>query len=121
MIPEYIDLLLEFTPQEERTRALNMFDVDSGGLTPLVALAVAPSFDSNPDLRFQMANKLMALGADKNITDVFGETALGKFRGVRGNFGWGQTPSDIDRLYKGMELLLRPTCGPTGADDSYTT
>jgi hypothetical protein len=130
MIPEYIELLLEFTHSPaERRCALNKFD-DEEGLTPLMIVAISPNISSNFELRVQMANKLIALGADKNVADVFGETALGKFRAatrlssrdnVAALFGWAQppTPADLDRERRRMEQLLRPVGGPTAADNSY--
>jgi hypothetical protein len=97
MIPEYIDLLLEFTPPSERRCPLNKFD-DDEGLTPLMIVAAGPTISSNPELRVHMTNKFIALGADKSLADGFDETALGKFRATQRSpvlnvgalFGWAQ-------------------------------
>jgi hypothetical protein len=128
MIPEYIDLLLEFTPPSERRCALNKFD-DDEGLTPLMIVAAGPTISSNPELRVHMTNKLIALGADKSLADGFDETALGKFRATQRSpvlnvgalFGWAQqsTQAGLARERIRMEQLLRPIFGPTAADNSY--
>jgi hypothetical protein len=131
MTPDYIDLLLEFVPDAVEQR-LVLNKRDAGGLTPLMAAVVSPHSSSSKSMarnaRFQMAEKLIHLGADKNITDAAtGETALGKYRRMKRSMSdfrnmigmqHNHSRTDVD-LESRLEELLRPVGGPTAADDAY--
>jgi hypothetical protein len=136
MTPEYIDLLLEFVPDDVNERRSVLNNPDSAGLTPLMAAAATATSSSAVSIasnaRFQMAEKLIDLGADKNITDASGETALGKYRRMkrsmtdfRNMFGLQQhhhhrADTDSDhREHSRLGQLLRPFGGPTAADTAY--
>jgi hypothetical protein len=121
MTPEYIDLLLEFLPVTERRSLLNKFD--STGLTPLMVAASVSRFSDQPELRYRTAEHLIDLGANKNITEACGETALGRFRDMRRSMTDREDVHDMDdesnrRHAESMERLLRPIGGPTAADDA---
>jgi hypothetical protein len=123
MTPEYIDLLLEFVPRAEHHSLLNMFDSD--GSTPLMVVASQSRFSDKPELRFRTAERLLELGADKNIADASGETALGRYRDMKRAMTDLQDPCDVEedqekvaREHALMERLLWPLDGPTAADDA---
>jgi hypothetical protein len=123
MTPEYIDLLLELVPHAEQHSLLNRFD--STGLTPLMVVASQSRFSDKPELRFRTAEYLLQLGADKNITDASGETALGRYRDMKRALTDRQDLCDVEddqeksaRDHARMERLLWPLGGPTAADDA---
>jgi hypothetical protein len=112
MIPEYVDLLLEFAPDAERLSVLNKRNL--AGLTPL--MVVAATSPSNPNSCSQIVEKLIHLGADKGLTDASCETALGKFRGMkqsmtdfRNMIGFQRNSAEMnwEREHARMEQLLR--------------
>jgi hypothetical protein len=83
-----------------------------------MAVALSSPYDSNLKPYVEMAEKLIELGADKGISDVFGETALGKFLYMIQSM---QQPrdDDLDSELIRVEQLLRPDGGPKAADDYY--
>jgi hypothetical protein len=128
LVPEYIDLLLEFVPEDHRRAALNKFS--TRGITPLMAVASTKHSPGSLQQRVEMVEKLIGLGADTSISDVFGETALGKFRAMkqamadaRLRFGYHSPQPHQEDLEAGhdvrLEQLLRPVGGPSAADESY--
>ena len=97
-IPEYIDLMLGFLPnqdekqQQQQRDALNLPDED--GTTPLMAAVGASSSllslnhddgcsEEQEKMRYQMVKKLIQLGADKSRKDATGKTALKLFRDTK--------------------------------------
>jgi hypothetical protein len=121
---EDLELLLEFAHESERREILNCFD--SFGYTPLMVATVSGL--GTPEERYRVLEKLIDLGADKNISGASGETALGSYRGqrqlmndFRNTFGLTSHPQQIaeDEFHPRLEFLLRPSGGPTSADDSY--
>ena len=127
LVPEYIELLMDFVPQDKKRDAIN--SLDSRGESPLRIAASSLNFPSlRPKIRLQTCKKIIELGGDKDLVDCNGLSAFGKFRladrgardfwGCHGNLHFGnpsysaQTEFDID-----MELLLEPSTGPTAADE----
>jgi hypothetical protein len=122
---ETLDLLLEFAPQSERPEILD--HLDHSGLTPLIVAAGVSL--SSPEKRYRMLVKLINLGADKNIVDASGETALGSYRERRRSVGDFHNVYHLSvassetqmgpEFHARFESLLRPSGGPTRADDAY--
>jgi len=127
-ITEYIDLLLDLAPVNERIMAMN--NIDSNGLTPLHCALMATPELSNADMYYDFVQHLLARGADKNIVDTFGRTPLGQYRLVicsRNNFSnafdlaavnaeRGDTEEAWNPIHQRMERALMPIGGETDAD-----
>lgn len=116
----YVEMLLEFVPNSRKVRAINC--VDQYGKTPLMTAASSLHF-SDPEVRFQMCDKLIQLNADKNMTDEAGRTALGHFRmsdqsmsDFNNTFGMDPRGPREAEVSRRMETLLMPLMGPTPAD-----
>ena len=120
--PEYIELLLEFVPECKKRQVINKLDLN--GETPLRTAAMNGMFSSiYPDIRFKTCQKIIDLGGDRNLVDSAGLTALGKFR--KADWDRGGASSQANPNYRvqvesalALEELLRPTLGPTAADDA---
>lgn len=106
----FFDILFDKVPVQDRRSAINK--QDPKGLTPLMAAAMASNCESLTefeDHRYRFIDRLIDLGADKSITDITGETALGKYRG---------RPCDEAEAHQRYETTLCPLSGPTTADDA---
>jgi hypothetical protein len=119
---EYLDLLLESAPASERLEIVNY--LDDNGDTPL--MVAAGSGVGSAETRYRVLEKLIDLGADKNIVDASGETALGSYRGQRqrkndflNTFRLTSQIAEDATFDQRLELLLQPSGGPTSADDAY--
>jgi hypothetical protein len=121
---EDLELLLECAHESERREILSCFDCV--GYTPLMVATVSGL--GTPEELYYILEKLIELGADKDIGDASGETALGSYRGqrqlmndFRNTFGLSSQHQQIaeDAFHQRLELLPRPSGGPTSANDSY--
>lgn len=110
-----MDVLLQKVPKSELPIVLNR--LDESGTTSLMKAANAGFNDYQR--QYRMIEKLLMLGADKDIVDVLGETALGKF--FHREIGRNQyAKSSQEQLWAvRTERLLRPVDGPTTADLAY--
>ena len=115
---EYIDLLLEYIPEHEKvTTIINSLDVHSQ--TPLMVCAAGKESGA---AKLRTCEKLVALGANKSITDHSGRSALGYFRLSRRNavdlvITFGLNGEDKDAATSAeLERLLMPLTGETEAD-----
>ena len=76
-------------------------------------------------LRADMCRKLLHLGADRNLTDPAGRTALGMlFKAHRAEYDMlcvlEDNPTDwFFAEFEELKNLLRPTRGPTEAERAY--
>ncbi len=122
--PFYLHLVFNLIPNATAQElALNSFD--QHGKTPLMVAACSDNFNrSTIGNRLKMCQLLIQLGADKNIVDASGLTALGWYRKTcRANRdcyaviggGLGRTADDD---LQDMDCLLLPLKGPTVADDA---
>jgi len=126
LVHEYVDELLKQLPVEERKQALN--SLDCLGNTPL--MIAAGQDDSRGDdrrgKRFHFCQYLLNLGADADKLDEKGKSALGHYRqSYRDGLDVMRafsliSRSDVDQIVavnREMESLLRPSMGPSAADD----
>ena len=130
LLPEYIELLLTFVPEEKKRCLINALDQHGG--TPLMVAAMSRNLDADTvGLRAETCRRLMDLGADKNIADAQGFTALGRYRLAYRKFmdmyhttstgSFGRNSETCQALVSAdpvMEALLRPIGGATPADDA---
>ena len=130
----YMQIILDLLPEaQQKIKALNQFD--RNGLTPLMLVASKASspadfhpystaFELSKDMLkfYNFVESLIGLGADKNITNKTGRSALGYFwTGLEGRHITRatfripdmQNGADIRR----MEGLLTPDQGATPADE----
>lgn len=127
LVHEYVEELLKHVPIEEKKQALNAFDCD--GNTPL--MVAAGQDDSRRDdlrgKRVHFCQHLLHLGADADKLDEKGTSALGHYRQsyrdaldfMRAYFF--MSSMDVDEIVAvnlEMESLLRPSMGPSAADDN---
>eukprot|EP00978_Attheya_sp_CCMP212_P010100 scaffold24250_cov61-Attheya_sp.AAC.1 len=122
----YIEMLMGFLPSDQKTQAINGFD-QKNGVTPLM-LAAAKIVDNTRDTQLQTCRLLLNLGANNDIVDASGMTALGRFRDSQrssNDFINSMMPSRAGREQDAkeqhnqqMEALLMPSSGPTEADDT---
>jgi hypothetical protein len=120
--PLYLHLVVNLIPNAA-TQELALNSFDQFGKTPLMSAACSDNFDrSTVGNLLKMCQLLIQLGADKNMVDASGLTALGWYRKTcRANRdcyafiggGLGRTDNSVD-----MERLLLPFKGPTVADDA---
>jgi hypothetical protein len=119
-----LELALQFIPAEDRTQLVN--SLDRNGATPLMVAACA---NCGSDKMVKLCLFLINLGADKDIVDAGGMTALGKFRTLvrsRTDYTRAMLPQEViarqrqssAELSRRMEPLLMPSNGPTEADDA---
>ena len=115
---EYIDLLLEYIPEHEKVKTIiNSLDVHFQ--TPLMVCAAGTESGA---AKLRTCEKLVALGANKSITDHSGRSALGYFRLSRRNAvdalgSLGLYGEDKDAATSAeLERLLMPLTGETEAD-----
>jgi hypothetical protein len=120
---DYVELLLSFVSRQNQWKTINKVDVH--GVTPLM-LAAGSNLSTSADNRFQVCENIISLGADKDITDDTGLTALGHFRkSERATHDqaqvFGMSMLDANRpedWAQRMERLLVPSNGPTAQDQS---
>jgi hypothetical protein len=110
-------LVTLFPSDDERVKALNT--KNKLGLTPLMLVAGNEEYKYNTaDQQYNMVKRLIELGADKDLIAPDGKTAFGKFQSSRTRM-W-KIPSETsedEACFRHCEELLRPTGGPTEADD----
>jgi hypothetical protein len=121
--PEYIDLLLEYIPDQEKAKTI-INSLDASFQTPLMCAAACGMESGAAKLR--TCEKLVDLGADKSITDPAGRSALGCFRMSRrsafdfvNSVGWDREDKDAATSAE-LEKLLEPLAGETEADKAIT-
>jgi hypothetical protein len=120
---DYIELLLSFVSKPNQRKTIDR--VDLHGVTPLM-LAAGSNLSTSADNRFQVCEKIIALGADKDIADDTGLTAFGHFRkSERATHDQAQVlgmsmldASRPEDWAQRMERLLAPSSGPTAQDQS---
>jgi len=117
LIPSYIEMLMEFIPENRQQHAINAFD--RYGNTPLMTAA-------SRSYSIDTCKRLLQEGADKNIVSPLGFTALGKFREEQKRkldflYISGSTEKIHEALRVGqiMENLLMPISGPTALDQTF--
>ena len=120
------DFLYNLVPSNEKSIAID--EVDFAGCTPLFAAAQSvPCQVADADEQYELVEKLLNLGADKNHIDSKGRTALGMYRSsVRSRdelvdmfssrSGKNQNEDGWNSKHERMEELLMPTEGETEAD-----
>jgi len=119
--PEFIEILIGCVPKSERMAALNL--ADSVGCTPLMLAVKAECSDSEHKRNMQLRTCQMLLnyGADRDIQDLDGRTALGVFRYSMRDIKDFLKIRDLDVRHdaihvREMESLLMPSSGTTRAD-----
>ena len=119
--PEFIEILIGCVPKSERMAALNL--ADSVGCTPLMLAVKAECSDSEHKRNMQLRTCQMLLnyGADRDIQDLDGRTALGVFRYSMRDIKDFLKIRDLDVRHdaihvREMESLLMPSSGTTIAD-----
>jgi hypothetical protein len=121
LVPEYVELLMEFVPQDKKREVIN--SLDSRRESPLHTTASSLNFPSlRPEIPLQTCERIIELGGDRDLVDRNGLSAFGKFRladrGLRdfwschGSLHFGN-PSYVAQveLENEMELLLLPSTG----------
>jgi hypothetical protein len=116
---EYLELLVEFLPPQERRAALNKRNEKER--TPLMVASGCYS-PGSADERYRIMEVLMDLGADQNAADFSGKTALGIYRELKKFsspelFGIDLPLVGTDGDLR-FEAILRPCDGPSAADDA---
>ena len=122
---EYVEILLSCSLDDaQRIRAVN--HRDSKGYTPLmVAVTSGALSQADEKRRLDMVNLLLKHGAQKDVTNKLGYTALGEYRKqVRNNreyhitFQFGNEIDVRDRFVQELDTLLIPRTGPSPADET---
>ena len=120
---DLLGMIVDLLPEPERALALN--GLDRFGLTPLMVVAGTAVSRDLIKCR-QTTEALINMGADKNTVHASkGLSAMGHFRDVRKKlevphfiFGTPGLSAELQAEASRIEALLRPTNGPTPADDA---
>lgn len=117
----YIHKLIELLPEDQqKIGALNNFD--ENGCTPLMVAAVMGQDKDIMDT-CEFVEALLGLGADTNVTDKAGKSALGHCWSKRNDIAAFYTtfgivnPNQNQVGYERLEALLTPDQGATPADE----
>lgn len=118
LVPDYIDMLMEFVPNDNKEQAINTFDSDDN--SPLMT-AASRSLDSLSD-SVETCERIIRLGGDKDLVNANRFSALGVFRRQHRSIidflrTFGQSTADQEIAARTMEAMLMPMRGPTAADD----
>ncbi|KAL9179704.1 hypothetical protein ACHAXT_008994 [Thalassiosira profunda] len=122
-IAEFFDSLLDLVPPRERELAIA--ELDCNGCSPLHCAVTGSPELFNKEEYIAFARRLLNSGADPDVRDINGRTALGRYRtsmSSRLDFCRVYDPCPEEgplawRAYHNqMEDILRPTRGETEAD-----
>ncbi len=124
--PVYLKMLMNLLSDDAKRRhAINAFD--RRGMTPLMTAARSNNFESGTiGNRLSMCQAVLDLGADKNVVDATGLTALGRYRkafretnAIQASVGNPYSPIVIAEVkaMSSMEELLMPVQGPSYGDE----